>query len=148
MPVAVVAALALVGGAATLQRSRERVWAREVGIPEIERLARDRQWRAAFPLAARVRRILPDDSAGQRAWRAVAVPTSVNTTPDGADVYVREAADTAEAAWRYLGRTPIWDLHFPRGPKRWRVEREGYAPLDTTAPPGKKVFVLQPSGAR
>jgi hypothetical protein len=67
---------------------------------------------------------LPGNPALRSAWRTFAVPNTITTQPLGAKVFWREY-NAPNAAWEYLGRTPL-SLLFPASTFRLRFELEGY----------------------
>lgn len=107
-----------------LQRSRV-TWARTEAIPQIQRLAEEQDYRAAFEVAEEAERYLADDPTLEELWLRIARPASVQTEPSGADVYVREYHDR-DGEWVHLGQTPLEGLRIPQGAKRWRLEMAGY----------------------
>jgi hypothetical protein len=143
VPTALAVGLSLLTAGTVLQRSRERAWARAIAIPEIERLAATGLWHDAYSLGTRVIRLLPSDSAATRVWRMVSIATTITSVPAGADIFVREVADTSQVAWRYLGHTPLPERDLPHGLKVWRLALHGYAVLDTAALPGRLTFTLR-----
>ena len=104
----------LVSGAtyATVARSREARWAREVALPEIRRLADAATVDSAFLLAARARRARPDDPAIDTQWRRVSTTIDVRTQPEGARVsWTAYRGDTAN--WHPLGVSPLHSVSVP-----------------------------------
>jgi dienelactone hydrolase len=98
-------------------------------IPEIARLADDQQLTGAYRLAVDAERILGDDPALARLWPRVSRTISVQTDPAAADVYVRDYSDTGND-WDYLGRTPLEGARIPLQHSRWRIEKDGYEPIE------------------
>ncbi|MGD2154887.1 MAG: protein kinase, partial [Gemmatimonadales bacterium] len=115
-----------------VQRRAEIRWAREVALPEIERLiAANDVWRNLIPpyrLAERAEAILGDDPELAELFSRVALEIDVMTEPAGASVYMREY-ESPEAEWTLLGVTPLEDVRVPIGIFRWRLEKEGYEPV-------------------
>ena len=117
------------------QRSNsDRVrWARDVAIPEIERLTEDRSasseqpnlWRA-YELAAEVEEVLPGDQRLERLRPEFARQLHVRSTPAGAHVRAR-SYNASDDSWRPMGTTPL-QLWFPLGVSRFEVSLDGYVP--------------------
>jgi dienelactone hydrolase len=106
-------------------------WARHEGIPEIIRLARQEDYMGALSLAEKVERLIPKDPELIELWEEISVVRSIESSPEGADVYMKGYRDI-DGEWKHVGRTPISDLRIPRGLKRWRIAKEGFATLDVT----------------
>ncbi len=122
-----VAAFALVAGYA---RREVRVrWALQDALPRAAELAEHGRYSSAFELASQVEAIVPDHPKLQKLWPEVSRLVRIDTTPPGADVWVREYSATA-AGWRHLGRTPVAPLRLPLVLHRIRIEKEGYARLE------------------
>jgi eukaryotic-like serine/threonine-protein kinase len=107
-------------------------WANDVAIPEIERLVLTPEKERAYDLAARVERIVPGSSRLRQLMPLVSGSLSFETDPPGADLSVRPYGSQA-SEWQPLGRTPVSDLRLSAGPKRWRIERPGYATAEGSA---------------
>lgn len=60
---------------------------------------------------------------------AISGRMSVLTEPPGALVSYRPYGG-ADSAWRALGQSPVEEARLPRGPFRWRVEKEGYRTVE------------------
>jgi formylglycine-generating enzyme required for sulfatase activity/dienelactone hydrolase len=107
-------------------------WARNVALPEIERLAGDRStsseqpdlWRA-YDLAADVERILPGDPRLEQLRPEFSRRLHIGSTPPSASVRARSYHGSDES-WRSLGETPL-DIWFPLGVSRIDVALDGRA---------------------
>ena len=106
----------------------------EAGLAEVTTLADRDDYAAAVARAQEVARILPDDSRLAALWDRISVRQATTSNPPGADVYFKGWAN-GDAAWTYLGRTPIEGAVIPRGAFRWKVEREGFDPHEFLLPP-------------
>jgi eukaryotic-like serine/threonine-protein kinase len=159
---AVVALLALTSfGVWDNQRRVNIRWAREVALPELERLlvAWD-PWNtmAAFRLAERAEPYLRGDSALTAMLELSSTRIDIRTDPPGARVYMQHYEEP-DGAWRELGATPLEQVRVPFGLFRWRLEKAGYEPLlrvDATATfkPGEErwqgndlAWTLRPAGS-
>ncbi len=140
MPLALVLVAAAGYGVWAGVQSRRAGWARQQ-IPEIERLSHTADHAlAAVRLARSAERYAPDDVARVRGqW----FPMSLTTTPEGADVQVKDYADPG-GAWESLGRTPIRDF-MPLGLYRARVSLAGHDPVEVSLADGTQIK-LWPSG--
>jgi tRNA A-37 threonylcarbamoyl transferase component Bud32/dienelactone hydrolase len=131
--VAVPTALAFAAVAAVavwfFQHRAEVVWAREVALPEIERLIGENDaWRNLVPpyrLAEQAEAILGDDPTLADVFSRVALEMDVRTTPPGARVYMKEFANP-DAEWTYLGVSPLEGTRVPVGIFRWKIEKDRY----------------------
>lgn len=102
-------------------------WAKDQGIPEINRFIEDLNYAAAFHLVEKVEKYIP------REQRLIALlPTierylSFQTNPKGANVY---RYDEIDSDWKYLGLSPIDKVRTSRGYKRWKIEMEGFETVE------------------
>ncbi len=111
------------------QRNTRLRHVQETMLPEIERLIAARNFGAAFDLAVAAEREVPTNTAVKAFWPRIAVTTSVETTPAGADIYVKEYYQP-QSEWRYLGKTPLREVRLPKVYSRWKIQQEGCAPLE------------------
>jgi serine/threonine protein kinase/dienelactone hydrolase len=113
------------GRAETEEASLRKVkWALET-LPEIERQIEKDQYTAAFKLVEQVRPFIEENPRFQAlAARAISV-ISVETTPPGAEVFIREYSDLSPK-WAPIGKSPLKGVKLPRGVKRWRVTLPEY----------------------
>ena len=119
-------------------------WARETVIPEAIRLAGKGEDNAAFALAHQAEQVIPNDPTLLKIWPDISLEISVQTNPEGADVYMKEyQAD--DNAWRYYGSSPIEHLRIPFGMLRWKATKPGYDILEATSYTREKV--TGPSGS-
>jgi dienelactone hydrolase len=131
--VALPAAIALVGiaaGTVWLVEHRARVrWARDVALPEIERMIEANDaWRNLVPpyrLAQQVEAIIPHDDKLAELLSKCSLSIDIRTEPPGARVFMKEYGDAA-GEWSFLGVTPLEKVRVPVGIFRWRFEKEGY----------------------
>jgi len=112
----------------------EARWAREEGLPLLSEYLETRDYAAAFPIAERVRRVLPEDSLSNRLIDGVTRVDTLRSDPPGAVVYRRSwsAPDEVPAIpdWETLGTTPL-PVRSPRGSYgliQYRLELEGHGP--------------------
>ena len=134
VPAAVV--LLLAGAAAfwVWSRGADARWARDEAIPEVLRLIDGGNNIAAFALAERAAVFLPDDARLADALPRMSLPISLDTSPAGADVYIRDYADT-DGEGQLIGTTPLVDVLVPTGNLRWDLRREGSERVSLAGPP-------------
>ncbi len=122
-------AAAAAAGVWFFQHRGEVAWAREVALPEIERLiAANDAWRNLVPpyrLAEQAEVVLGDDPALADVFSRIAMEMDILTTPPGARVYMKDFED-ADAEWTYLGVSPLEGARVPVGIFRWKIELEEY----------------------
>ena len=108
-----------------VKRSRDARWARQVAVPEISQLYDKGKYGAAFALATKAEKAIPDDQSLKKLWPVISYPVSLETNPPGANVYRREYSD-ANGPWEYVGTTPLKGVRQPRGQFIWKFEKQGY----------------------
>ena len=133
IPVAVLLVIAALPLGWWLNRSAKIRWAREEALPEILRLSEREEYVQAFDLAIEAERYIPGDRLLSAQWPNIARSASVTTTPPGAEVRYRPYA-AQDGPWRQLGTTPIQSARMPRGFYQWRIEKDGYVPVDDVGP--------------
>lgn len=137
--------LVIVVGAAAFWSSRlgaDSRWAREEAIPQILRLIETDSYAAAFELAERAERHIPDDPILADLWPKFSVIQPVVTSPPTVDVYIKPY-DSLNEDWRHLGQTPLSGKRVPRGLLRMRFKREGFETLDLAVRAGPAALELQ-----
>jgi len=102
-------------------------WARQVVLPEIERLieANFADQAEPYKLAESVERYLSGDPKLAELFSRCSMVIDVKTEPPGADVSFKDYK-SPESDWRPLGVSPIVGLRLPLGFFRWKIEKEGY----------------------
>lgn len=143
MPAAALLIVAAGLGLWQLTASRGARWAREVAIPEIERLENADRSLDAVRLARDAERYAPAEVARARdRWLRL----DITTDPDGAEVSIRNYLDV-HGTWEMLGITPLRSYALPQGLYRLRINKSGYEPLDIGYLPGRPPIKLTPIGA-
>ena len=103
VPVAVVLIAAAAFGVWQVVQARRARWAREVAIPEIERLQYADRSLAALPLAVEAERYAPEEvSRIRKGWTQF----NLTTEPAGAQVEIKNYVDV-EGPWVSLGVSPV-----------------------------------------
>jgi len=122
----------ILGGVWFFNRQADIRWAREVALPEIEKLIGENDvWRnlvEPYRLAERAEAILGEDPSLAVLIRQCSRHIDVLTDPPGASVYMKEYVHP-EAEWSFLGITPLKGVRVPIGIFRWKLEKEGYDTL-------------------
>jgi dienelactone hydrolase len=143
-----IAALAIVVSAAgwlVYRNSRVR-WARTRALPQIAELIQKEQFAAANRLLRQIEPYMVDDPEFVKLRSGFLFPTSIRTTPGGADVYMK-GYNEVDRDWEYLGKSPI-DTRGPNGYFRWRVRKPGYSTFEGAAGTlGGVNITLLPDGA-
>src|SRR5262249_25161279 len=112
-----------------INRNAKLRWAREQALPEISRLIEEEKYTAAFALAQRAEKYIPVDPMLLKLWPDMSRTVSIQTTPPGAAVYMKEySATTSE--WQYMGQSPLDRIKIPRAFFRWKVEKKGFATVE------------------
>jgi eukaryotic-like serine/threonine-protein kinase len=133
-PLAIAVALAA-SLAWTWKRGAPVRWARDVALPEIDRLVAANDYYQAYWLARQAQPHLPGNAQLERFWKDRCFALSLHTQPPGADVSVRSYGAPA-GQWKSIGQTPLERVPVPFETIRLRITREGFEPLDMTAAPG------------
>jgi len=129
MGVLFVAALAFgVWGLFVQRQAAADRWAHTVAAPRISHLLGTDSIYAAWRLTREVETQRPDEDAIAEFWPQVSAPANLFTEPTGARVSVRGPNDTS---WVALGTTPLQGARFPKTSVRLRLEKAGWATLDT-----------------
>jgi dienelactone hydrolase/predicted Ser/Thr protein kinase len=145
--VAVLLALVALGVWYSGHRAKVR-WAREVALPEIQRII-SQNWRdfdEAYALAEKAEAYIPRDPKLRELFSKCSFRVGVKTQPEGARVYIKPYK-APEVEWRYLGVSPLEKVRLPLGAFRWRLEKEGYETVLAVAsswdigPPGGDLLV-------
>jgi serine/threonine protein kinase len=118
------------------QRQAKQRWAREHVLPEITRLLDAGDIFAAFAAALEAEKLLPDDPALLALWPKISVMIPVETTPEGADIYVKPYLKPT-ADWQHLGKSPLAQVRLARDAYRWQVRKDGYSTLERAGLPSQ-----------
>ncbi len=102
-------------------------WARQVALPEIERLTPDLwgDFPAAFRIAEKAKKVIPRDPKLAELFSKCSLKINIRTEPPGVKVYFKEYK-SPDSEWTYLGLTPIEKVRLPISVFRWKMEKEGY----------------------
>ncbi len=124
IPLLLAVAILVAASAWLIKRSRDARWARQVAVPQISQLYDQGKFAAAYALAEKAEKSIPDDPALTKLWPVISYQFSIESTPPGADVYRKDYVD-ANAPWVLVGQTPL-NLRQPRGMFLWKFEKSGY----------------------
>jgi eukaryotic-like serine/threonine-protein kinase len=119
----------IVAGSILVRRNGQIRWATQTALPQVLQLAEQEDFFAAFRLALQVEKYVPGDPILIKTWPRIARRATVETIPEGADVYRKEYR-AAASAWEYLGRSPIRNLRIADGYPRWKIEKAGYQTVE------------------
>ncbi|TKJ33437.1 MAG: hypothetical protein CEE38_20770 [Planctomycetes bacterium B3_Pla] len=106
--------------------ARRVQWAKSVALPRIVELVKEADYRAAFPLARKAMKHIPEDPTLMGLWTRISRKYSIKTTPAGAKVWFRQY-EAMDEPWQYLGESPIENITLARDTYRWKIEKEGFA---------------------
>jgi formylglycine-generating enzyme required for sulfatase activity/dienelactone hydrolase len=106
--------------------ARRVQWAKSVALPRIVELVKEADYRAAFPLARKAMKHIPQDPTLTELWTRISRKLSIKTTPAGAKVWFREY-EAMDEPWQYLGQSPLENITLARDTYRWKIEKEGFA---------------------
>ena len=115
---------ALVATIAMYRRASNLQWAKGEALPRMVELVKEGDYFAAFSLAQKVRKFIPEDPILTELWPRISKDYSITTTPTGADIFCREYT-AMDKPWQYLGRSPLENITLPQGTYRWKIEKDG-----------------------
>ena len=144
VPVGVLLIAAISFGAWQMVQSRRARWARQVAIPEIERLAMTERSLTALPLAREAERYAPDEVRRVRqGWTQF----NLGTEPEGAQVEIKNYMDV-DGSWVPIGTSPVRSFLIPFGYYRVRITKAGYVPAELSSnSSGRETIKLMPPDA-
>ena len=134
VPVLLVAGLLSAGTFWAWNRGVDARWARAEAIPQVMQLADQGRFMAAFALAEQAAAIVPDDPILSGLWPRISTRVSLDTSPTGAELYLRDYADV-DGSGRLLGTTPLADVAVPLGAQRWELRRDGFQTVTLATTP-------------
>ena len=129
LPSMVIILLLIVLGIRYVNRNTKIKWAREEALIEIEQLFYERNFMPAFDLIKKAERYIAEDPEFIKLAGEVVTKTTFLTEPPGADIFIREYADSTKD-WEYLGRTPIDSMEMPASTfYLMRIEKQDYTDI-------------------
>ena len=111
-------------------------WALGTALPEIERLLEKDDYPSAFKLVEQARPFVADDPRFQALSARTVSFISIETTPPGAQVFIRDYNDS-NPQWEPVGKSPLKEMKVPQGFQRWKIslpEYEGVNGAVSTSP--------------
>ncbi len=144
---AVVVALIALGAVWFGGKAKKERWARNVALPEVQRLFDEGDHDGAFRLLREAALVIPDDPLLAQIEHGNMMPALIETEPSGAEVFINSFADLGRP-WVKLGTTPVQPM-IPVDLFRFRVVREGYETFEASGLNlAEKVMVeLTPEGS-
>lgn len=130
--------LALLAGN-SIRKAREAQKARNELLPAIMDLVENDRYYDAWETALDAREILTDDPVLESLWSEMTTSAAIVTFPPGAEVSIRDYA-VPDARWHSLGVTPMDMAFLPQGFFRWKIEKEGFIPLEVGLPSDRDTF--------
>ncbi len=105
-------------------------WARNVALPEIERLIEDgwQNYIQAYELAVRAENEIPKNAKLADLFSKCSVEIEVLTNPLGASVYIKPYT-APDSEWTLLGISPVEDKRVAKSFFHFRIEKEEYEPV-------------------
>jgi dienelactone hydrolase len=122
---ALVGMVSLAAGGWLWARESHIHWARSVVLPQAVRLLREGKTFAVYRLLRQAQTSIPSDPLLKELWAEATIQVSVQTTPEGAQVYVRDFLDDPTKA-QLLGAAPLNDVRLPNGNLVWKVSLPGF----------------------
>lgn len=113
-------------------------WARNQALPQIARLLDQGKVDQAFRLTLEAERYIPNDPLLERLVRGFTFPVSLQTTPPGAEIYMRTYS-APEEEWTFLGKSPISNLRIPWNYFRWKIAKPGYGTIEAASMTGPNI---------
>ncbi len=104
-------------------------WAQQDAMAQIDQFIEQKEFFAAYVLAEKAERYIPDDPLLANRWPRMARRFTISTDPVGASVFISEY-NGRRPRWKYLGRGPLREIRIPFGTHRWKVEKPGFVPLE------------------
>ena len=129
VPLVILAATAVATGVWLWRRESRVRWARNTALPEAARLIEQGKNFPALRLLRRLEAITPADPVLRSLLMESTMLVTVQSTPPGAEVVVRDIFDQADA-WDSLGRTPLNDLRLPAATLLWRLSLDGFQTME------------------
>ena len=106
-------------------RESERTWTYQTAIPEIKKFLEAENYVAAYTLARKAEKIIPNDPALNQSIEMSSAVIDIQTTPPGASVSYKSYSDI-DGGYIQLGVTPMDEDRLPIGMHRWQIKKEGY----------------------
>ncbi len=115
--------------------NRKRQVAEAEGSLKVIESLIEENWRdfsEAYYLAKEVEKVIPDNEQLQEYISRSSVLINITSDPAGANVFIK-LYHSPEAEWENIGITPLDSVEMPVGALRWKMEKEGFAPVVAAA---------------
>ncbi len=122
--------------------SRNTRWALETALPEIERSLEKDDYATAFKLVQLAQPFVRDNTRFKALSARAVGDVSIETTPPGAHVFIRDYGDVSPA-WETMGKSPLYHLKVSQGFNRWKVTLPGYETREGALLPGSQPAELK-----
>jgi serine/threonine protein kinase len=130
LPVLAVALVVIVFFAVKLSTGSSKAGlAKKKALPEIARLIKEEKYTAAFEMAQNAQKWIPNHPKLVKLWPQVAIKVSIQTTPPGASVYLKDEK-AAPGEWKLLGLSPIDNLLMPKSAYKCKIEKDGFKTVE------------------
>ena len=106
----------------------------EARLSVIESLIEENYWNYSEPyyMAKEVEKVIPDNEELQEYISKSSVRINITSNPPGASVFVK-LYESPEAEWQHMGVTPLDSVEMPMTALRWKLEKEGFTPVQAAA---------------
>ncbi|HTS62448.1 MAG TPA: protein kinase [Candidatus Acidoferrales bacterium] len=126
--------------------SRAR-WARNEALPAAARLVQQVRFHGAFRMLREAERYIPDDPQLRQLRDTITRVVSIQTTPAGAEIFVRDYGDPGDA-WESIGHAPFHHIRLPASYLRLKAVKAGYETFEAAVFLGSDFQVrLEPQGS-
>ncbi|HYN07316.1 MAG TPA: protein kinase [Vicinamibacterales bacterium] len=142
---AIVALLTAAGTAAWFMRRAANARHAEDLIGQITQMADKDRYSPALAALEEVERLAPGDPRLRDLSARIAETRDIVTDPAGASVFIKPY-DQPSQPYRLLGQTPIKGARIAREFFRWKIERDGYAPIEVLGPFNRTFSPLTAAG--
>ncbi|MBZ5594183.1 MAG: protein kinase [Acidobacteriia bacterium] len=122
---AVAAALLILAATWFAWRASRARWARNEALPAAGRLAQQVRFHGALRALREAERYIPDDPQLRQLRETITHTASIQTTPAGAEVFVRDYSDPADP-WESIGRAPLQNIRLPASYLRVKIVKSGF----------------------
>lgn len=137
---------ALAVTAVKYRRTANLEWAKGEALPQVVELVKKMDYRAAFGLAQKARKYIPQDHTLIELWPRICKDFSITTTPPGAEIWCREYSKMEEP-WQYLGRSPLENITLAQCIYRWKIEKAGFATHECVSNSSLQIRLSEADGA-
>jgi AraC-like DNA-binding protein/dienelactone hydrolase len=112
----------------SIHRKNRIRWATYQALPEIERLLKEPRYTESYNLALKAEKYIPENTELKDLFIRVSSSISIITDPSGAEIYIKEYTDI-DGDWKFIGRSPIYNIRLPINFYRWKLDKKGYEPV-------------------